>query len=84
VIASYSVNSTRAAVGERIELRATVRDDDADDLTMGWSATVGRFINPYTGNTGYTCSQPGMVKLTFRVSDGACEASMDVDIECAP
>ena len=82
IIASYSVNSLRPRVGEPVELRAAVRDDDADDLQVQWITNRGRFVNPYTGNTRYTCPEAGTAKLTFVVSDDACEASMNVDIEC--
>lgn len=84
IISSYSVNQASAAVGERVELRASVRDDDGDDVTVRWSATLGRFINPYNGNTGYTCSESGTAKLTFVVADNACETSISVDLECTP
>lgn len=82
VIASYSVNPRRATVGERIELRATTRDDDADDVTLHWTTTLGGFVNPFVGNTSYTCTQEGSVKLTLVAADQGCETSMNVDVEC--
>lgn len=81
---SYSVNRSRAAAGQRIELRAAARDDDGDDVSYGWTATLGRLVNPSTRNTTYTCSVAGMVTLTVKVSDGVCDASVQVEVECTP
>jgi hypothetical protein len=82
LITSYSVNATRPSIGERVELRASVRDDDADDMTVRWTTTRGRLVSPYTRNTSYICSELGTTKLTFVASDSKCESSIDVTIEC--
>jgi len=83
-IASYSVNRSRAARGERIDLRASARDDDGDDLSYRWTATLGRLVNPTVRNTSYTCSAAGQVTLKVKASDGTCEGSAEIDIECTP
>jgi len=83
-IASYSVNRSRAARGERIDLRASARDDDGDDLSYRWTATLGRLVNPTVRNTSYTCSAAGQVTLKVKASDGTCEGSAEIDIACTP
>ena len=83
-ITSYSVNRSRAARGERIELRASARDDEGDDISYRWTATLGRLVNPTVRNTSYTCSAAGKVALSVKGSDGSCEDSAEIEIECTP
>jgi predicted RNA-binding Zn-ribbon protein involved in translation (DUF1610 family) len=78
------VSPSRVAVGQRIELRAAARDDEGDDLTLHWTTTFGRLVNPGTGNTSFVCPSAGNATLTITVSDGNCDSSFSVDIECLP
>jgi len=84
IISSYSVNRSRAAAGQRIELRVAAGDDDGDDVSYRWTATLGRLVNPNTRNTSYTCSVAGLVTLTVRASDSVCDASATAVVECTP
>jgi hypothetical protein len=83
IIAS-TVSPTRTTVGQRIELRASARDNEGDDLVLGWRTTLGRLVNPGTGNTSFVCPSAGTGTLTLTASDGLCDTSFAVDIECVP
>ena len=84
IISACTVSPSRVAVGQRIELRAAARDDEGDDLTLRWTTTLGRLVNPGTGNTSFVCPSAGPATLTITASDGSCDSTFSVDIECLP
>jgi hypothetical protein len=84
IISASTVSPARAAIGQRIELRAAARDAEGDDVTFHWTTTLGRLVNPGTGNTSFVCPSAGWGTLTVTASDGICDTSFSVDIECLP
>ena len=80
----WSVNPTRAAVGSDIALSVNVVDqnDEAKDVSLRWRADSGSFSEPRSAKTDYTCEEEGVFVLGLIASDGECEKTLEIPIEC--
>jgi len=82
-ITFYTVVPLQVAVGNTIALQAAADDINvADTLSYSWSATTGTVASATAANTTYTCSVAGSPTLTLTVSDGSCQDTADVQVDC--
>jgi hypothetical protein len=80
--------SAAPPVGVTIALTATADDPDMGPMpfTYTWTTSSGTISDPTAPNPVLTCSQPGTVNLTVKVSDGdaACADTFNVTVDCPP
>jgi hypothetical protein len=81
-VTSYVVTPLRIGPGETAQLSGTAKDSDSSNLSYAWIPESGMVANPTSSVTSYQCGSVGIVKLTFIVSDGRCEDSVEAAIEC--
>lgn len=82
---SIVVAPTSVDVGGTITVGATASDTDAADmLTFAWSAPSGTFAAANQANTTYACTPGGPRELTVKVSDGKCDDTFTVPVNCVP
>jgi cysteine-rich repeat protein len=82
-VTSLSAAPLTVSVGGVIAVSAAGADLDAmDTVTFAWSATGGSFASATSASTSYTCSVGGKQTLTVKVSDGKCDDSGTVEVNC--
>jgi hypothetical protein len=88
VCAEVTGVSAAPPVGATIALTAMADDPDnaPSAITYTWTTDSGTISDPTAPNPVLTCSQPGTVNLTVKVSDGdaACADTFNVTVACPP
>ncbi len=93
VIDSYSVSPLSTDVGKTMDLKAAAHDLDCvtlmgtmctqfEAVTLGWTASAGTIAPPGAAMATYTCTAPGVHKLTLTVSDATCPVTREVEVTC--
>ena len=77
VIDGIGASPAEVKVGGSIALSATAHDSDASPsaLSYAWTASAGTLSDASAQNPSFTCTAPGPVTLTLKVSDGDPAAS---------
>ncbi|HVW26063.1 MAG TPA: PKD domain-containing protein [Polyangiaceae bacterium] len=60
---------TQTDVGASITLNAEAEDPDGDPVELRWSGGGGTVANPRSGETTYTCTEPGEHALIITAQD---------------
>lgn len=88
VVDGLSATPAEVLIDGSIALAAAAHDSDAapSALTFSWQATSGVFDNANIQNPRFTCTSPGPVTLSLKVSDGdtdpTCADSTSVQVTC--
>ncbi|HYQ45343.1 MAG TPA: 5'-nucleotidase C-terminal domain-containing protein [Polyangiaceae bacterium] len=79
VVDGLNVSPSDLVVGASVVVNATAHDSDAapSALSYQWTASAGTLSSSTTQNPTFTCTTPGSVTLTLKVSDG------DTTVDCA-
>ena len=83
-VSSFSLSPLAVSVGGTIDVSAAGEDDSSDAavLTYAWTAPMGIFADSKAMHTKYTCTAPGVVKLTVTVSNENCQAPAGMEVTC--
>ncbi|HEY3252982.1 MAG TPA: metallophosphoesterase, partial [Polyangiaceae bacterium] len=89
VVDSLNVAPSELTVGGSVVVSATAHDSDAapSPLSYQWTASGGTLSSATAQNPTFTCTAPGSVTLTLKVSDGDatpdCADSMTATVTCS-
>jgi hypothetical protein len=83
-VSQYTLSPLSTSVGGTIDVMAAGTDDSSDAaiISYAWSAPTGKFSDPASAHTTYTCTAPGEVTLTVTVSNGDCRAMGGMMVTC--
>ncbi|MES1205208.1 MAG: hypothetical protein ABUS79_04650 [Pseudomonadota bacterium] len=85
VLTGVVVSPIAVPVGGGIDLGAQASDADArDTLVFHWTGDGGTIARGSSAYTSFTCSVGGRHVLTVTVSDGTCDDSSSVNVNCVP
>jgi hypothetical protein len=80
-ITSAVIAPAQTSVGATASVSATGADPDNDSLTYAW-APAANFASPTMAATTYTCTAAGLQTITLKISDGKCDATVPLQINC--
>lgn len=77
VLSQMYIAPVQTDVGAEITLSARAEDPDGDAVTLHWSGSGGIVKNPHSGDTTYTCTEPGdhAVIITAKDPDGLTDVA---------
>jgi hypothetical protein len=82
----FGVTRTRAAVGDRIGLRAAGHDESGAPARVQWStpsSAVGRFDDEHAAATSFHCAAESVaLPLGLSLSDGRCKKQLSELVAC--
>jgi len=85
LIDGISANPAEVQVGKSVALSAGAHDSDSGPsaLSYAWSAANGTFSDAASTSPSFTCTTLGTTTLTLKVSDGDCQDTSTVDVNCS-
>jgi phospholipase C len=74
-----SASPSETTVGNSLALTASAGGPNPGAITYTWSAPSGSFDNASSATPNFTCSAPGAVTLTLKVTDGPVPSTNSCD-----
>jgi hypothetical protein len=83
-ITRFDVAPLQTGLGGAVQLTAEALEGSVAGASFTWIASAGRVTVPNRATTSYTCTAPGRVLLTLRVSNRlGCTETRSASITCA-